>query len=425
MKILNAQTRNFYSELDKIISKRNKIDKSILKTVEKIINNVRKNKDKALVYYEKKFNNNSKIIPTKKEIDKAIKSLDPKVKKAIDQTYARVKEWHKKQMPKDIYFKDKLNNKFYYKSKAINSVACYVPGNLPSTLMMCATPAIISGVKRIVLCSPRINGKLNSAVYYAASILGIKESYSLGGASAIMALANGTPKVKSVNKIVGPGSKWVALAKKMVFLEGLCGIESANMGPSEILCWADASTSPDIVASSMLAQNEHDKGSMSILLTKDKNLIKKVKLSISNQLKDLPRKKIASKSLNDNAAIIYVKKDKDIIKITNYIGPEHIEILLKNYKKYLNHNIVAGSICIGPYSSMALSDYGPTQHSLPTHGSAKFSSGLGVKDFITQTSYNQLSKKGVAKLGKSGYLLSKFENLLGHSRSIKKRMENN
>ena len=328
-------------------------------------------------------------------------------------------------MPKDIYFKDKLNNKFYYKNKAINSVACYVPGNLPSTLIMCATPAIISGVKRIVLCTPRINGKLNSAVYYAASILGIKESYSLGGASAIMALANGTPKVKSVNKIVGPGSKWVALAKKMVFLEGLCGIESANMGPSEILCWADASTSPDIVASSMLAQNEHDKGSMSILLTKDKNLIKKVKLSISNQLKDLPRKKIASKSLNDNAAIIYVKKDKDIIKITNYIGPEHIEILLKNYKKYLNHNIVAGSICIGPYSSMALSDYGPTQHSLPTHGSAKFSSGLGVKDFITQTSYNQLSKKGVAKLGKSGYLLSKFENLLGHSRSIKKRMENN
>ena len=425
MKILNAQTRNFYSELDKIISKRNKIDKETLKTVEKIINDVRKNKDKALVYYEKKFNNNSKIVPTKKEIDKAIKSLDPKVKKAIDQTYARVKEWHKKQMPSDIYFKDKLNNKFYYKNKAINSVACYVPGNLPSTLIMCATPAIIAGVKRIVLCTPRVNGKLNSAVYYAASILGIKESYNLGGASAIMALANGTPKVKSVNKIVGPGSNWVALAKKMVFLEGLCGIESANMGPSEIVCWADSSTSPDIVASSMIAQSEHDPGSLAILLSKDKKLIKKVKLSISNQLKDLPRKKIASKSLNDNAAIIYVKKDKDIIKITSYIGPEHIEILLKNYKKYLKHSIVAGSICIGPYSSMALSDYGPTQHSLPTHGSAKFSSGLGVKDFMTQTSYNQLSKKGVAKLGKSGYLLSKFENLLGHSRSIKKRMENN
>jgi len=423
MKILNSNSKNFYSELDKIINKRKTINKSTLKTVEKIINDVRKHKDSALIKYERKFNNNSKIIPSKKEIVEAIKLLDPSVKKAIDDIYKRVKDWHLKQKPKDIYYKDKLGNKFHYKNKSIGSVACYVPGNLPSTLIMCATPAIIVGVKRIVLCTPRINGKLNSAVYYAASILGIKESYSLGGASAIMALANGTTKVKSVNKIVGPGSEWVALAKKMVFLEGLCGIESANMGPSEIVCWADLSTSPDIVASSMIAQSEHSPGSSAILLSKDKKLIKKVKLSISNQLKDLPRKKIASKSLKDNGILIYVKKDKDILKVSNYLAPEHIEILLKNFKKYLKKNIVAGSVCIGPYSSMGLSDYGPTQHTLCTNGSAKFSSGLGLKDFITQTSYNQLSKKGVAKLGKSAYLLSRFENLLGHSRSIKKRME--
>ena len=423
MKILNSTTKNFYSELDKIISKRNKIDKSKIKTVEKIINNVRKNKDKALIYYERKFNNNSKIIPNKKEIDKAIKSLDPKVKNAIDQTYARVKEWHKKQMPKDIYFKDKLNNKFYYKNKAINSVACYVPGNLPSTLIMCSTPAIISGVKRIVLCTPRINGKLNSAVYYAASILGIKETYNLGGASAIMALANGTPKVKSVDKIVGPGSSWVALAKKMVFLEGLCGIESANLGPSEILCIADSTTSPDLAASSMIAQSEHSVQSMSIMLTKDKDLINLVQLSIKKQIKDLPRKKIANKSLKDNGILIYVKNDKDIFSIVDHIAPEHIEVLIKNYKKYLKNNIIAGSVCIGPYSSMGLSDFGPTQHSLPTHGSAKFSSGLGVKDFIIQTSYNELSKKGVAKLGENGILMADTESLIGHSRSIKKRME--
>ena len=423
MKILNSTKKNFYSELDKIISKRNKIDKSKIKTVEKIINNVRKNKDKALIYYERKFNNNSKIIPNKKEIDKAIKSLDPKVKNAIDQTYARVKEWHKKQMPKDIYFKDKLNNKFYYKNKAINSVACYVPGNLPSTLIMCSTPAIISGVKRIVLCTPRINGKLNSAVYYAASILGIKETYNLGGASAIMALANGTPKVKSVDKIVGPGSSLVALAKKMVFLEGLCGVESANLGPSEILCIADSTTSPDLAASSMIAQSEHDVQSMSIMLTKDKDLINLVQSSIKKQIKDLPRKKIANKSLKDNGILIYVKNDKDIFSIVDHIAPEHVEVLIKNYKKYLKNNIIAGSVCIGPYSSMGLSDFGPTQHSLPTHGSAKFSSGLGVKDFIIQTSYNELSKKGVAKLGENGILMADTESLIGHSRSIKKRME--
>ena len=419
MKILNSDNKNFYSELDKIINKRRQINKSNFKTVEKIINNVRKNQDRALVSYEQKFNNNSKIIPSKNEIAKSIKLLDPKVKRAIDETYKRIKDWHLKQKPKDIYYKDKLGNKFYYKNKAIESIACYVPENLPSTLIMCATPAIVSGVKRIVLCTPKINGKLNGAVYYAASILGIKESYNLGGASAIMALAMGTQKVKKVNKIVGPGSKWVALSKKIVFLEGLCGIEAASMGPSEILCVADKTTSPKIVASSCIAQSEHSPDAMAILLTKDKKLIKKVKLSIAEQLKDLPRKKIASESLKKNGALIYVSNDKEILSIINHIAPEHIEILTKNYKKYLNSEIIAGSVCIGPYSSMSLSDYGPTQHTLCTHGSAKFSSGLSVKDFITQTSYNQLSKKGLAKLSKGAYLISKLENLIGHSRSIK------
>ena len=423
MKILNSNNKNFYSELDKIINKRKKVNKANLKIVENIINNVRNNKDRALIAYERKFNNNSKIIPSNKEITQAIKLLDPKIKTAIDETYKRVKDWHSKQKPKDIYYKDKLNNKFYYRNRPIGSVGCYVPGNLPSTLIMCATPAIVAGVKRIVLCTPKINGKLNSAVYYAASILGIRESYNLGGASAIMALAMGTPKVKSVNKIVGPGSSWVALAKKLVFLEGLCGIESMNAGPSEIICWGDSSTSPDIVASSMLAQSEHDPESMAMLLTKDKNLIKKVELSIANQIKDLPRKEIAKKSLKANGALIYASSDKNIVSIINYIAPEHIEMLQKNYKKYLNDITNAGSICIGSYSSMALSDYGPTQHTLPTNGSAKFSSGLGVKEFIKQISYNELSKKGVAKLGKSGYLLSTMENLIGHSRSIKKKME--
>ena len=422
MKILNSENKNFYSELDKIINKRMRINKSNFKTVQQIINNVRKNKDKALMFYERKFNNNSNIVPSKKEVAKAIKLLNPEIKRAIDETYKRVKEWHSKQKPKDIFYKDKLNNKFYYKNKAISSVACYVPGNLPSTLIMCATPAIVAGVKRIVLCTPKINGKLNGAVYYAASVLGIKESYNLGGASAIMALAMGTPKVRSVNKIVGPGSSWVALAKKLVFLEGLCGIESMNAGPSEIICWADSSTSSEIVASSLLAQSEHDPEAMAMLLTKDKNLIKKVKLSVANQLKDLPRKKIAKRSLNVNGALIYAQSDRKIVSIINYIAPEHIEILQKNYKKYLKDINNAGSICIGNYSSMALSDYGPTQHTLPTSGSAKFSSGLGVREFIKQISYNELSKKGVAKLGKSGYLLSNFEDLIGHSKSIKIRM---
>ena len=423
MKILSSNNKNFYNELDKILDRRKVVDRTTLKIVEKIIDDVRKNKDKALIKYEKRFNANSKIIPSKKDISKAIKSINPKIKKAIDETCRRVKDWHVKQKPKDIFYKDKFNNKFYYKNKSIESVSCYVPGNLPSTLIMCATPAIISGVKRIVLCTPAVNGKLNGAVYYAAKKLGIKEYYSLSGASAIMALAMGTKKVKAVNKIVGPGSKWVALSKKYVFLEGLCGIESANYGPSEILCIGDSSSSPETTASSMIAQSEHDKDAMAILLSKSKELIKKTKSSINKQLKNLPRKKIASQSLKKNGLLIYVPTDKKIINLTNYIAPEHIEVSLKNFKKYLNKKIIAGSICIGPYSSMGLSDYGPQNHNLSTHGSAKFSSGLGVKDFITQTSYNELSKKGVAKLGKNGILLSEIESLIGHTRSIKKRME--
>ena len=422
MKILDSNKKNFYKELDKIINKRKTIDRTTLRTVEKIVNNVRRNKDKALIYYERKFNSNTKIIPNKKEISKAIRLLDPKIKRTIDETCKRVRDWHLKQKPKDIFYKDKFKNKFYYKNKAISSTACYVPGNLPSTLIMCATPAIVAGVKRIALCTPSLNGKLNGGVYYAAKKLGIKEYYSLGGASAVMALAMGTKKVRAVNKIVGPGSKWVALSKKLVFLEGLCGID-ANYGPSEILCIGDSSTSHETVASSMIAQSEHDVDAMAILISKNKELITKTKSSIIKQLKNLPRKKIADKSLKRNGLLIYASNDKNIIDITNHVGPEHIEVSTKDYKKYLNSRIIAGSICIGPYSSMGLSDYGPQNHNLSTHGSAKFSSGLGVKDFITQTSYNELSKKGVAKLSKSAYIMSNFEKLVGHSRSIKKRME--
>ena len=239
MRILDSNKKNFYTELDKIIEKRKKINQSSLREVEKIMNNVRRNKDRALIFYEKKFNFNSQIVPTKREIFESINELDPRIKVSIKEIFQRVKKWHSKQKPKDIFYVDESKNKFYYKNKPIESVACYVPGNLPSSLIMSATPAIISGVKRIVLCTPKLDGKLNGAVYYAATLLGIKECYSLGGASAIMALAMGTKKIKAVNKIVGPGSKWVAIAKKIVFLEGLCGVESANMGPSEILIWAN------------------------------------------------------------------------------------------------------------------------------------------------------------------------------------------
>ena len=225
IKILDSTKKNFYTKLNKLLNNRRIVKKSNLETVQKIINNVRKNKDRALVYYEKKFNSNSNIIPSKKQIKQAIKLLDPKVKKAIDDAHKRIKEWHSKQKIKDIYYKDKLNNKFYYRTVAISDVAVYVPSGLPSCLLMCATPAVAAGVKRIVILTPSVDGKLNPSIMYAASKLGLNEIYAVSGASAIAAAAYGTPKIKPVSKIVGAGSLYTSLAKKLVSLEGVCGSE--------------------------------------------------------------------------------------------------------------------------------------------------------------------------------------------------------
>ncbi len=421
IKILDSNKKNFYVKLNQLLNNRRNVKKSNLKTVQKIINNVKKNKDKALIYYEKKFNNNSKIVPSKKQIEKAIKSLDPKVKKAIDDAYKRIKEWHSKQKIKDIYYKDKLNNKFYYRKVPISDVACYVPSNLPSCLLMCATPAILSGVKRIVILTPSVNGKLNPAVYYAASKLKLKEIYAVSGASAVAAAAYGTPTIKPVSKIVGAGSLFTSLAKRLVSLEGVCGIESAFLGPSEIVVWADTTLSAKEIGSSCLAQLEHSPDSMAIFVTKSKKLLKEVKISLLQQLKDLTNKTIIQKSLKNNSALIYASSEKKIISILNFIAPEHIEIAIKNYKKYINQINNVGSVVLGKYGCMASSDY-HSQHQLPTHGSAKYSSGLGVKDFVKFISYNKMTKKGIAKYGNTGYVLSKYEKLIAHSKSIKIKM---
>ena len=421
IKILNSNKKNFSIELNKLLNKRRIINKSHLKTVQKIINNVRKHKDSALVFYERKFNNNSKIIPNKNQIKKAIKSLDPKVKKAIDDAHKKIKEWHSKQKIRDIYYTDAWNNKFFYRTVPVDSCALYIPQNLPSALLMTATPAIQAGVPRIVVLTPSVNGVLDPAVYYAASKLKISEVYAISGASAVAAVAYGTKKIKPVSKIIGAGSIYTSLAKKLVSLDGVCATEAAFLGPSEIVVWADNSVTAEEVTSSCIAQSEHDKNSMAILVTKSKKLIKEVKISLSKQLKDLPRKTIAQKSLKNNGALIYASSDKKILSILATISPEHVEIAIKNYKKYMYKIKNSGSVVLGKYGCMASSDY-HSQHQLPCYGSAKYASGLGVKDFIKQISYNEMTKKGIAKIGQTGYVLSQEEKLFGHSQSIKIKM---
>jgi histidinol dehydrogenase len=388
-----------------------------------IIRDIKENGDKALLKYEKKFGKNSIIFSKPKEIQKQIKNLDRKVKKSIDLAYSRIFKFHSKQKVKNIFYKDKLQNKLGYKYIPIDSVGIYVPGgtaSYPSTVLMNAIPAIVAGTKKVVMANPGNKGKHNPGVLYAAKKCGIKEIYSIGGAQAIAALAYGTKKIKKVNKIVGPGNLYVATAKKEVF--GDVGIDMIA-GPSEITVVGDKFSNPDWIASDLIAQAEHDELSQSILISKDKNLINKVQKSVSNQIIRLPRKLIAKKSLKSNGILIYVSSDQKLIEVINKIAPEHLELNIRKYKNIINKIINVGSVFIGKYSTEAVGDYlAGTNHVLPTSGSAKFSSGLSVYDFYKRISYINLSKKGIETLGPSVITLANFEGLAGHAKSVELRI---
>ena len=417
IKIINCNKKNYKKKVELFLDHRRLGSTSDTSIVKKILKDIKKNQKFAVLKYEKKFCKNNEIIPRKKQINQAIKSLDQNIKRAIDFSYDRIFKFHSKQKTKNILYKDNFNNKLEYKYLPIKSVGIYVPANLPSTLLMNAIPAKIAGVKRIVLANPKLNGKLNPAVLYAARKLGIKEVYSMGGAQAIGSLAY----IQKVNKIVGPGNIYVARAKREVF--GDVGIEGMIAGPSEITVVADSKTSIEEVTTSIIGQAEHDINSQCILITKNKNIIKKFIKDIEFKLKSLPRKAIASKSLNKNGLILQAKNDTQIIDLINLIAPEHLELNFKKYKKYLNKIVNAGSICLGKNSAMAISDYNVgTNHVLPTMGSAKFSSGLGLSDFYKKISYITLSKKGVEKIGKYATYLAEYEQLHGHALSIRSRI---
>ena len=256
------------------------------------------------------------------------------------------------------------------------------------------------------MVNPRNMGKLNPGVLYAAKKCGIKEIYSIGGAQAIATLAYGIKKIKKVNKVIGPGNLYVTIAKKEVF--GDVGIDMIA-GPSEITVVGDKFSNPDWIASDLIAQAEHDELSQCILISKNKDIISKVRNSLVNQLRKLPRRKIAKKSLNTNGILILASSDKELINIINKIAPEHLELNIKNYYNISNKIINAGSIFLGKYSTEAVGDYlVGTNHVLPTSGSAKFSSGLSVYDFYKRISYINLSKKGIETLGPSVITLAKF-----------------
>ena len=421
---ISSKNKNFDKLLDNFLSKRRK--KLLLSSVSvsRIINDVRKNGDKAVLKYERKFNKNNIIVPSPEQINNSIRSLDKKIKKAIDDAYERIYKFHSLQKFKNISFKDKYNNKIDYKHLPLESVGIYVPGSTasyPSSVLMSAIPAIVAKVKRIVMINPGYKGNQNPAVLYAARRCGIKEIYSIGGPSAIAAAAYGTKSIKPVNKIVGPGNSYVAAAKKEV--SGDIGID-AMTGPSEILIIADKTSNPEWIASDLIGQAEHDPLAQCILISKDQKILEQTKKEIFKQLKEIPRSSIAQKSLMINGILMYVNSDTKIIEISNKISPEHLEVHVKNYKSYIPKIKNAGSVCYGTYAVMACTDYGlpGTNHILPVNGGAKYSSGLGVSEFIKKISFINLSKKSIETTGPSIINFANFEGLQAHAKSIEKRI---
>jgi histidinol dehydrogenase len=428
LKILKHRNDKSLKKLEIFLNKRKSIQKNKLLTVNRILRTVKKDGDKAVIKYEKKFSKikikSARISFSKKEINLISKKIDKNIKKAIDLAYNRIKKFHSKQKFSSYKYKDSFKNEFSYKYSPIEKVGVYVPGgtaSYPSTVLMNCIPAIVAGVKNIYLTTPSLDSKINPAIVYAAKRCGVKKIYKTGGAHSIAAFAYGTKSFEKVDKIVGPGNTFVACAKKEVF--GDVGIDMVA-GPSEVSIVADKFSDPELVAADLIAQAEHDIFAQSILITTNKSLISHVNNSLKKQLKNLPKKKIATKSLKKFGLAILTNSKKNIIEIINIIAPEHLELYTKINDQILKEVKNAGSIFIGKFSPEAMGDYiaGPN-HVLPTSGSARFSSGLSVNDFLKRHSLIKISKTGIERLGSSVINLAKHENLDGHAYSVKIRLK--
>ena len=430
LKYFNANQKNFSKKLEKILNKRKLNQQNETFAVKKILNSVKRQGDKAVIKFEKKFSNiklsKFRIRFSRSEINKISKKIDKKLKKSIDLAFLRINNFHLKQKNLSFKYKDKFKNELSYKYSPIENVGVYVPGgtaSYPSTVLMNCIPALVAGVKNIYLTTPALASKVNPAIIYAAKKCGVKEIYKTGGAHSIAAFTYGTKTFKKVDKIVGPGNAFVASAKKEVF--GEVGIDMVA-GPSEVSIVADKYSNPDWIAADLIAQAEHDVFAQSILISNSKELIKSVNSSLRLQLKNLPKKNIATKSIKNYGLAIYANSLKKILETVDQIAPEHLEINFKNYDNIVNKIKNAGSIFLGKFSPEAMGDYiaGPN-HVLPTSGSAKFSSGLSVNDFLKRHSLIKITKSGIERLGPSVINLAQHENLEGHANSIKIRLKRN
>ena len=394
-------------------------------TVKKIIQDIKKNKDVALLKYVKKFENKKanlkSIIIPKKTLKNAYNSLSNESKKSLRLAYKRIFYYHSKQKKTSYSFKDQLDSKFYIEWKPIENVGLYIPGGLasyPSTVLMTAIPAKIAEVPNIMICVPSQNGQTSKLTLAAAYLCGVNVVYNVGGAQAIAALAFGTKIIKKADKVFGPGNKYVAEAKKQLF--GVIGID-LPAGPSEVLVMANNNSNPTWIAYDVLAQGEHDPNAKTYVLSKSKNILIKVKNELKRIMEETKFKNV-DQSIKNNCNLILAKSQKEIYEISNFIAPEHLHIHEKFNKNILKNIKNAGSVFLGEKSPVALGDYTiGTNHVLPTDQTAKFSSGLGVEDYTKKTVFIDPRKKTLKKIANHTINLARQEGLEAHALSVEIR----
>ena len=423
-KIIFYQDPSFAKKISNLVKSNTTTDAAKEKVVANIIANVKKNGDKAIIslcnqFDKTKFKTGSDLLVSKQEINLAKKNLDKNVTKALELAFARVFEYHQKQLPQNFSYQDGLGNTLGNVWQTIEQVAIYVPGGTatyPSSVIMNAVPAIVAGCKQISMTTPSSGGKINDAVLVAAEICNIKTIYKTGGAAAIAALAFGTKTITKVDKIVGPGNSFVAIAKKQLF--GEIGIDMIA-GPTDILVIADNKNNPDWIAADLLSQLEHGVDSRAILISDDLDFVNLVNSSLARLAKTLSRLDIIKKSLQKSALIVVKNLEKDAVEIANRIAPEHLEIVTQNPDKIFNKIKNSGAVFLGKYSPEAIGDYiaGPS-HTLPTTGTARFSSGLSVFDFLKRMSVISCSKKGFEQLQNQAALLAQNEGFDAHKLSL-------
>ncbi|QDH16871.1 histidinol dehydrogenase [Swingsia samuiensis] len=429
MKRLSTSDSHFKTQFASLLANRGNDERRVVEPVRNILDDVRTRGDVALCDYTARFDRLTltpeQLRISAEEIRSEAARVSSELMDALKLAAKRIEAFHKAQIPQDIDFTDDQGIRLGMRWTALDAVGLYVPGGkaaYPSSVLMNALPAKVAGVKRIAMCVPTPDGVLNPLVLAAAHLCGVDEIYRVGGAQAVGAMAYGTHQIAPVDRIVGPGNAFVAEAKRQVF--GHVGIDSIA-GPSEVVVVADENNDPRLVAIDLLAQAEHDEQAQSILITTHSAFAEAVGNAVLNELKTLPRSKIASQSWENHGAIIVVKNLDEAADIVNQLAPEHLEILLDEPRLFSENIRHAGAIFMGRYCPEALGDYvGGPNHVLPTSRTARFASGLSVFDFIKRTTSIETNRNGLKAIGPAGVSLAKAEGLDAHALSLSLRLDN-